>query len=87
MSRSFTRTLMLTAPTGGELDVALVEDEIESWAADEGGASNVSVDCPDSMPAAGPGATYVCTMESDFGFDVVDVEVTDDIGSIVWQVR
>jgi hypothetical protein len=72
--------------TGVSLDVARVEENIESEVLQQRGLY-VVVTCPDPMVGE-VGETRTCTIEDENGETVlVDVTIQNAEGDIVWQVR
>lgn len=72
---------------GNEIDDAVVERAISDWFRDEVEAGQVDVECPAGIPAK-RGETFRCVAEDSFGDSaIVEVEVQNNAGDVIWEVR
>ncbi len=72
---------------GNKMDAATVESQIANWARDDVGLGAVDVSCPGGIPAK-RGETFTCVMSDGYGNSaLVEVEVQNEAGDVVWQAR
>jgi hypothetical protein len=72
---------------GNQMDAAIVESQIAQWARDDAGAGTVDVSCPGGIPAK-RGETFTCSLRDGYGNSgLVEVEVQNEAGDVVWQAR